>query len=80
MREQLRVAVEGVRFLAPSGTLVSMTAGVVQQPQPELVANVMAVVAQAVPKLRNGWKGVQGIFIKSTDTIALPVYQKPISA
>ena len=77
MRETLRLAVEGTRFLPQRGTLSSVTAGYSQQPQPHLVANVMAVARQAVPKLRGGWQEVQALYLKSTDTVALPVYQKP---
>ena len=36
-----------------------------------------SLAKQAVPKLAGGWNGVQAVFLKSTDTVALPVYQKP---
>ena len=77
LRESLRVAVEGTRFLAPSGTLVSINAGLAQQPQEHLVANIMSIAKQAVPKLENGWNNVAALYLKSTDTVALPIYQKP---
>ena len=32
---------------------------------------------QAVPKLENGWNNVVALYLKSTDTVALPIYQKP---
>ena len=78
LRESLRVAVEGARFLAPSGTLVSINAGLALQPQAHLVANVMSIAKQAVPKLENGWNNVVALYLKSTDTVALPIYQKPV--
>ena len=70
-------AVEGTRFLPPSGTLVSVLVGYSSQEQAHLVANAMAVAAQAVPKLQGGWGVVQAMFLKTADSVALPVYQRP---
>jgi len=75
VREALRQAVEGTRFLPPSGTLVSLLVGFSAQPQAHLVANVLAVAKQAVPKLKGDWSVVQAIYLKSAESVALPVYQ-----
>lgn len=77
VREALRQAIEGTRFLPPSGTLVSVLVGYSSQEQAHLVANAMAVAAQAVPKLQGGWGVVQAMFLKTADSVALPVYQRP---
>lgn len=77
VREALRQAVEGTRFLPPSGTLVSVLVGYSGQPQAHLVANVLAVVKQAVPKLKGDWDVVRALYLKSAESVALPLYQRP---
>jgi ribosome biogenesis protein UTP30 len=77
VRESLRQAVEGTRFLPPSGTLVSVLVGYSGQPQAHLVANVLAVAKQAVPKLKGDWDVVQALYLKSAESVALPLYQRP---
>lgn len=77
VREALRQAVEGTRFLPPSGTLVSVLVGFSSQEQAALVANVMAVAAQAIPKLKGGWLDVQAVYLKTSDSVALPIFQRP---
>lgn len=45
--------------------------------QAHLVANVLAVAKQAVPKLKGDWSVVQALYLKSAESVALPVYQRP---
>ena len=45
--------------------------------QAHLVANVLAVVKQAVPKLKGDWNVVQALYLKSAESVALPLYQRP---
>ena len=45
--------------------------------QAHLVANVLAVVKQAVPKLKGDWNVVQALYLKSAESVALPIYQRP---
>ena len=45
--------------------------------QAHLVANALAIAVQAVPKLKGGWDVVQALYLKSAESVALPVYQRP---
>ena len=45
--------------------------------QAHLVANVLAVAKQAVPKLKGDWDVVQALYLKSAESVALPLYQRP---
>lgn len=38
--------------------------------------NVLAVVAQAVQNLPDGWEGIRALFLKSADSVALPIFQR----
>lgn len=41
------------------------------------MANVLAVVKQAVPKLKGDWDVVQALYLKSAESVALPLYKRP---
>ena len=45
--------------------------------QAHLVANVLAVAKQAVAKLKGDWDVVQALYLKSAESVALPLYQRP---
>lgn len=56
-------------FIFCSAGTTSMTAS-------QLVENICAVATNAVPKLPHKWANIQNISIKTSDSIALPIYSK----
>ena len=40
----------------------------------EIVANVMSGIKHAVEKIPRKWKNIQGIYLKTVDSVALPLY------
>lgn len=45
------------------------------QTREEVVANVLAAIKGAVDLTPKKWGNVQGLFLKTTESVALPVYQ-----
>lgn len=50
--------------------------GTTNQTQEELQENVVSIIDYA-PHLFSGWKNIHSMFLKTPDSIALPVYQNP---
>ena len=71
-------AVEGSTYLyIPSGTTVSVKCGSTGHlDKKELLANVQAVVEQAVDKLPGKWGGIDEITLRVGESVGVPVYAR----
>mmetsp|Transcript_21030 Transcript_21030/g.46158 ORF Transcript_21030/g.46158 Transcript_21030/m.46158 type:complete len:299 (-) Transcript_21030:363-1259(-) len=58
-----------------SGTCVNIRVGLSGFNAKQLVENIHSVVSQAVEHIPKKWSNVQGVFIKTAESVALPLYQ-----
>ena len=57
-----------------TGTCIMVKVGRTDQAVNEVAENIVAAVAAAAEKLPKQWEGIQGVHIKTSDSIALPIY------
>ena len=71
---QIRKAAAATYFHMGGGTCVSVKVGKSAMSQKEVAANAMAAIAGAVDHIPQKWKNVQSIYLKTNESVALPVY------
>ena len=61
-------------FYPASGTCTSVKVGVCSQTAAEVVENIMAALPKIVEKIPKKWVNVKSIHLKSSESLALPIY------
>ncbi len=74
---QIRKACEAT-YLIIGGSSISIRVARSSQEEEECVENVMAVLETAVEKLPGKWKGVKSLYMKTAESVALPVWQADV--
>jgi ribosome biogenesis protein UTP30 len=74
--EQVKRAVEQSTFMAPpAGSCVTVRAARCGMGAAAAAENVLAVVAAAAARVPKKWANVQAVYVKTSESVALPVYQ-----
>ncbi|GAX75349.1 hypothetical protein CEUSTIGMA_g2793.t1 [Chlamydomonas eustigma] len=58
-----------------SGTCINIKVALSTFDQQQVAQNIHAVLAQAVDHIPKKWSNIRGVFIKSADSVALPLFQ-----
>lgn len=74
-RSQIDRAKECTTMFLSGGSCLSIKVGRSSQEAKEVLANVEAVLAVVADKVPKKWDNVQAVYLKSSDSVALPVYQ-----
>ncbi|KAL3797740.1 hypothetical protein HJC23_000285 [Cyclotella cryptica] len=69
---------KGTFMYLSSGTCVTVKAGNTSMPSHHLEANIIAICTQAPLKVPRKWSNIKSISIKTTSSVALPVYNKTL--
>ena len=73
--KQIRKAAAATYAKQSAGTCVSVKVARASHSQTEIVANAIAAIDGVVDKVvARGWANVQSVFLKTTESVALPVY------
>lgn len=72
---QIRKAVSCTHMFPATGSSISIRVARGTFTPQQVQQNVEAVVAEAVQHLPKKWSNVQGVFLKTAESVALPVYQ-----
>lgn len=73
---QVRQAIEATYMLLPRGTCINIKVAKSSFTAEECVENIMTVLAAATHHIAKGWQGVRAVHLKTTDSVALPMYQQ----
>lgn len=73
--KEVRRALSGTFYFHTGGTSLSLKVARSGQTREEVVANVLAAVTGAVDLVPKKWKNVQGLYLKTAESVALPVFQ-----
>jgi ribosome biogenesis protein UTP30 len=74
--EQVKRAVEQSTFMAPpAGSCVTVRAARCGMGAAAATENVLAVIAAAAGRVPKKWANVQAVYVKTSESVALPVYQ-----
>mmetsp|Transcript_39711 Transcript_39711/g.98274 ORF Transcript_39711/g.98274 Transcript_39711/m.98274 type:complete len:334 (+) Transcript_39711:266-1267(+) len=71
---QIRKAASATYMHMGAGTCLSVKVGRTAQTQKEVVANALAAIEGAVAVIPRNWANVQSIYLKTNESVALPVY------
>ncbi|OUS47721.1 ribosomal protein L1p/L10e family-domain-containing protein [Ostreococcus tauri] len=74
---QVKRAVSATYMHIAGGTCVNVKVGKSTMGEDEIVENIMAAIAGAVHKIPRRWGNVQSIYIKTPDSVALPIFAAP---
>ena len=74
---QIQRAVGATYLHVSGGTCVNVKVGKSTMEVDEIVENTMAAIEGAVSKIPRRWGNIQSIYIKTPDSVALPVYVAP---
>jgi ribosome biogenesis protein UTP30 len=72
----IQKALSATYMTVNTGTCITIRAGHTGMNVRNLVENISAIAAGAIPKIPRKWANVQSIGIKTADSISLPVYNK----
>ena len=61
-------------FMHLTGSQLLVKIGKTDMKKSQIIENIMAALPAIVDKIPKKWKGVQGVFLKTTSSIALPIY------
>lgn len=75
---QVRKACEATYLYLAGGSSLSVRVARSSQEEKECVENVMAVLETAVEKLPGKWKGIKALYMKTAESVALPVWQSEV--
>merc|ERR1712118_625717 len=73
--EEINKALSRTFLFLNSGTCLSIKVGRSHQACKQLLENIIATVEQLAGLVPGKWSNLQGIFIRTTQSISLPVYQ-----
>lgn len=71
---QIKKAVHATYLFLSGGNCLNIRVATVAMSEEEIVANVMAAIQNAVQHVPQKWKNVQALFLKSDESLALPLY------
>lgn len=71
---QIRKAAAATYVHMGAGTCINVKVGRSSQSQQEVVANAVAAIAGAVEVVPRKWANVQSIYMKTNESVALPIY------
>jgi ribosome biogenesis protein UTP30 len=74
---QVRKACEAT-YLYVTGSSLSIRVARSSQEEKECVENVMAALETAVEKLPGKWKGIKALYMKTVDSVALPLWSAEV--
>lgn len=78
LAKSLEAAKHATHFRLPTGPNVSIKAALTTMPVDDSVENIQAILAQCSSStahhIPRGWKNIQAVYLKTTDSVALPVY------
>ena len=77
---QVRKACEATYLYMAGGSSLSIRVARSSQEEKECVENVMAVLESAVEKLPGKWKGIKSLYMKTAESVSLPIWQAEIKA
>ncbi|EFN51799.1 hypothetical protein CHLNCDRAFT_139764 [Chlorella variabilis] len=72
---QIRRACEATYLFWSGGNSLAIKVARSSQSEQQGVENTLAAIAAAVEKVPRKWDGVQAVFLKTADSVALPMYQ-----
>ena len=72
---QIRKACEATYMFHTGGSSLNIRVARSSQDEDQCVENIMAAIDTAAEKLPRKWKGIKALYLKSTDSVALPIYQ-----
>ncbi|PSC67503.1 ribosomal L1 [Micractinium conductrix] len=72
---QIRKACEATYLFWSGGNSLTIKVARSSQDQQQCVDNTLSAIAAAVEKVPRKWEGVQALFLKTSDSVALPIYQ-----
>ena len=75
---QIRKACEATYLHLSGGSSLNIRVARSSQEEDECVENIIAVLEQAVEKLPGKWKGIKSLYLKTAESVALPVYQAEV--
>lgn len=75
---QIRKACEATYLHLSGGSSLNIRVARSSQEEDECVENVMAVLEQAAEKLPGKWKGIKSLYLRTAESVALPVYQAEV--
>ncbi|KAG1662512.1 hypothetical protein FOA52_000916 [Chlamydomonas sp. UWO 241] len=73
--EQVKKAVSCTYMFKNSGTCINIKVGTSALSEAQVAANVHAVLVQAMEHVPKKWANVRGVFLKTADSVALPLFQ-----
>ncbi|KAK9794666.1 hypothetical protein WJX73_004162 [Symbiochloris irregularis] len=73
---QVRAAVEATYMFMPKGTCINIKVAKSNFTAQECVDNIMGVLTASLQHIPKGWAGVRSLHIKTTDSVALPIFQQ----
>uniref|UniRef100_A0A1D2A9P3 Ribosomal L1 domain-containing protein 1 n=1 Tax=Auxenochlorella protothecoides TaxID=3075 RepID=A0A1D2A9P3_AUXPR len=68
-------AVKATYFFWTGGPSLSIRVSRSSHTQDEVVENVIAALKDALPHIPKQWNGVKALYMKTADSVALPIYQ-----
>lgn len=74
MQKRLEVARDSTYFFLPHGATAAVKVGSTAFSAEELCDNIMEAVPGIVEHIPRKWKGLQSIHLKTTDSVALPLF------
>eukprot|EP00983_Pelagomonas_calceolata_P026126 821054-Pelagomonas_calceolata.AAC.1 len=72
---QVKKACAATHMFKNSGTCVNIRAARSGQTQQQIVENIHAILCQAVEHIPKKWANIQGVFLKTASSVALPLFQ-----
>lgn len=72
---QIRKACEATYLFWSGGNSLTIKVARSGQTQQQCVENVLAAIKAALDKVPRKWDGVQALFLKTADSVSLPIYQ-----
>lgn len=75
LAQEIQSALMCTSFYMANGACTSTKVGKVEEmTQDQIVENVMAALPQIIKKVPRGWSNIKSIHIKTTSSVALPIY------
>lgn len=69
-------ALQATYLIIPEGTCVSVRAGNTGMPIQHLIDNITTISNHVPPHIPRSWSNIQGISIKTAQSVSLPIYNK----
>lgn len=72
---QIRKACEATYMFYTGGSSLNIRVARSSQSEDQCVENIMEAIEGAATKVPGQWKGIKALYLKSTNSVALPIYQ-----